>query len=279
MYARGSFIRIFPEDFAAMKTARTPLLSFASIASIALAALASLQGEALAHTLLVTPAPLTDNDDAKSGPCGCEIGGDPACPANYPQTTLTAGENVTVTWKETVNHTGSFRLAFSNKPVDQVTGADLDANVLYDKADENDTNGGTISTTILVPDMPCAACTLQLRQFMEGAANPYYYSCANIKIVAPSGQGGAGGAGGSGSGNGGSGTGGEDGVGGDMNDIDSTGPGPATTPPKIETGGLCSAGGGPAGSAGFFGLGALALAVLVRRGRGGALVKRARTRE
>lgn len=250
-----------------MKTARTSLsfASFASIAAIALAALTSLQGEALAHTLLVTPTPLTNDDNAKSGPCGCEFGGDPACPANIPQTTLTAGQNVLVTWKETVDHTGSFRLAFSTKPVDQVTGADLDANVLYDKADENGIAGGTISTTILVPDTPCSACTLQLRQFMEGAANPYYYSCANVRIVAAGGEGGSGG---SGMGSGGAGTGG-DGTGGDSSgEGGSTGPGQATPPPRIDTGGACSAGGDPGDSTGgLFALGALALAVLARRGR------------
>jgi len=247
-----------------MKTASARITSLTSLTLISLAAL-TLQGEARAHTLLMNPVPLTADDNAKSGPCGCEFGGDPACPAGFTTTQLTAGTNVLITWKETVNHTGSFRLAFSTKPVDQVTGADLDANVLYDKADDNSIDGATLSTSILVPDTPCAACTIQLRQFMEGAANPYYYSCASVKIVAPAGEGGAGGAGGSGAG--GSGTGGE-GEGGEMDgEIDSTGPGPAATPPRIDTGGACSVGGDRGGSLGFFGLGALALAALRRRGR------------
>ncbi len=237
------------------------------LTSIAIAALASLQGEALAHTLLVNPAPVTDNDNAKSGPCGCEFGGEPACPANFPQTELTAGQNVLITWKETVNHAGNFRIAFSTKPVDQVTGADFDGNVLYEKADENTISGATLSTSLVVPDMPCSACTIQLRQFMEGAANPYYYSCASVRIVAPAGEGGAGGAGGGG-GAGGEGEGGE-GQGGDTGEGGSTGPGPAATPPKIDTGGLCSMGvAAPGGSAlGFAAIGALALIALARRGR------------
>jgi hypothetical protein len=241
------------------------------LTSIALAALASLQGEALAHTLLTNPAPVTNNDNAKSGPCGCEFGGDPACPAGFPNTDLVAGETILVAWKETVNHNGSFRLAFAPKPVDQVTGAELDANVLYDQADNNSIDGATISESIVVPDTPCTACTLQLRQFMDGAANPYYYSCASVRILPAEGMGGAGGAGGSssGSGAGGNGSGGG-GQGGDgTGEDDSTGAGLATPPPRIDTGGACSVGGGDrSGSAlGFLALGALAVAGAARRGR------------
>jgi hypothetical protein len=225
----------------------------------------SLSRAALAHTLLMDPPPVTGDDDAKSGPCGCEFGGDPACPASYPKTVLTAGETYIVKWKETVNHTGSFRLAFATKPVDQVVGADLDANILYDETDDNNTAGATLTTTIVVPDTPCAACTLQLRQFMEGAANPYYYSCASVQILAPGGTGGAGPTGststsGSGpsSGAGGAGQGGDTGEGG------STGPGLATPPPVIQTG-SCSAGGEASGALWMCVTGALGIAAALRR--------------
>jgi hypothetical protein len=150
-------------------------------------------GAASAHTLLVNPPPLTADDNAKSGPCGCYFGGGPEdpnddgsaspCPGNYPKTDLVAGSEITVSWKETVNHDGSFRLAISNQPVDAVVKADLNAGVIYDKPDANNTSGATITAKILVPETPCESCTLQLRQTMNGSAKPYYWSCAAIRIL------------------------------------------------------------------------------------------------
>lgn len=235
--------------------------------SASLAAAVSIPRAAHAHTLLMAPPPVTNNDNAKSGPCGCEFGGDPACPASWPKTKLTAGESYIVQWKETVNHNGRFRLAFATKPVDQVTGADLDANVLYDEVDDNSTNGATLTTTIVVPDTPCVACTLQLRQLMEGAAQPYYYSCASVEIVAPGGgEGGAGGAGsGAGTSSGPTGGMGGAGQGGEMEgEGGSTGPGLAVKLPPIQ-GGSCSFGGDPAGELWFFAAAALGAAALLRR--------------
>ena len=212
---------------------------------------------AAAHSLLVSPPPLIADDNAKSGPCGCYFGAGPEdptddataskCPAGYTTTQLVAGSQLKVSWKETVNHDGMFRLAFAPTPVDGVVKADLDANVLYEKTDANTVAGTTITATITVPDKPCASCTLQLRQFMMGAAKPYYWSCAAIKIVAPgsstsattgsgpatSGVGGASGAGGGGQGGS---TSSPAGAGGS----DSTAAGPAATPIPFKTG-ACTA--------------------------------------
>lgn len=251
-------------------------------AAVALSALA-LSQTTQAHTLLVDPPPLTSNDGAKSGPCGCEVGGEPPCSADYKTTELKAGQQITVTWKETIQHTGKFRLAFSSKPVTAVSGADLEANILYDKADQNSMAGATLTASITVPSTPCESCTLQLRQLMEGAANPYYYSCASIRIVADdasssssssssaatgaggstsSGEPGSGGAGGAGQGGApGSGEGG------------STGPGLAPPETPIEVGG-CSVGGAPAGSASSNALGLFTAAAVVA----GAITRLARRR-
>lgn len=252
-------------------------------AAVALSALA-LSQTTQAHTLLVNPPPLTTNDGAKSGPCGCEVGGEPPCSADYQTTELKAGQQITVTWKETIQHTGKFRLAFSSKPVTAVAGADLDANVLYEKVDQNSMSGATLTTTLTVPSTPCESCTLQLRQLMEGAANPYYYSCASIRIVADdpsssssssstsaatgtggstsSGETGSGGAGGAGQG--GAPGGGEE---------DSTGPGLAPPETPIEVGG-CSVGGAPEGGASSNALGLFAAAAVVA----GAITRLARRR-
>jgi MYXO-CTERM domain-containing protein len=215
-----------------------------------------------AHSLLVNPPPLIADDSAKSGPCGCYFGAGPEdptedataskCPANYTTTSLVAGSQLKVSWKETVNHDGAFRLAFSPTPVDGVVKADLDANVLYEKPDTNTVAGTTITATITVPDTPCASCTLQLRQLMTGAAKPYYWSCAAIKIVPAGGSTGAT----TGSGPSGAGGAGAGGAGGDGQGVsspaavgaggsDSTAAGPAATPIPFKTG-ACSVSSGDA---------------------------------
>src|SRR5204863_4335730 len=67
------------------------------LATLALAGLCS--PAALAHSLLVEPRPISDNDDAKSGPCGCYFGAAPEsnedpspqrCPVTFPTTELVA---------------------------------------------------------------------------------------------------------------------------------------------------------------------------------------------
>lgn len=242
-------------------------------------------GAASAHSLLVNPPPLTSDDNAKSGPCGCYFGAgpeDPAddgtaskCPGSFPKTDLVAGSQFTVSWKETVNHDGSFRLAISDQPVDAVVKADLNAGVIYDKPDGNSTSGATITAKITVPDTPCESCTLQLRQTMNGAAKPYYWSCASIRILpaggsttsstSTSGAGGAGGAGGTGgTSDVGSGAGGDPSSGAAMV---SAGAGTSVPPPAFHTG-ACSVvpGGSPGRSAGAIALIA-ALAALLRKKR------------
>jgi hypothetical protein len=225
---------------------------------------------AAAHTLLVNPPPLSSDDNAKSGPCGCYFGAgpeDPAddgtaaqCAANYTTTELVAGSQLTVSWKETVLHDGTFRLAIAPLPVDGVKKADLDAGVLYEKTDANTVAGATITATITVPSEPCASCTLQLRQLMTGATNPYYWSCAAIKIVpaggtSGSGPSGAGGAGGDGQGGS---TSSPAGAGGN----ESTAAGVAVPPPQLKTG-ACSA--SPLGDTSPFGAGVLLAAIAMTR--------------
>ena len=146
-----------------------------------------------AHALLINPVPLTNDDNAKSGPCGCYFGAAPedpaedpsptACPGTFKVTDLVAGSQLQVTWKETVQHTGKFRVAISSKSIDTVSRADMDQGVVYEAADMNANAGGIISTTITVPDTPCQNCVIQFRQYMETASTPYYYSCAAINIT------------------------------------------------------------------------------------------------
>jgi MYXO-CTERM domain-containing protein len=220
----------------------SPLVAFA-LAFLALGA----PRVAAAHTLLVNPPPLITDDNAKSGPCGCYFGAGPEdptedttaakCPAGYTTTELVAGSKLTVSWKETVNHDGMFRVAFAPVPVDGVVKADFDGNVLYEKPDTNTVAGTTLIAAITVPETPCASCTLQLRQLMTGAAKPYYWSCAAIKIVSAgtgdtTGAGGAGAGGAGGAGQGGSSSSSPAGAGGN----ESTAAGEAVPPIPLKTG-------------------------------------------
>ncbi len=219
---------------------------FRSFAIVAGLSLAFVTTNASAHILMMNPSPVSNDDNAKSGPCGCYFGAaaeDPnedttavACPAGYKTTQLTAGSKVTVAWKETVNHSGKFRVAVSAKPINLVTRADLDGSVLYDGDDTNTVSGGLVSTTITVPDTPCTNCVLQLRQFMSGAAKPYYYTCAAIDIVSASGSSSSSSGTGasSSSGGGGGGVGGASGTGGDGGNENVIGAGPAPIePPRV----------------------------------------------
>ncbi|NUP04889.1 MAG: hypothetical protein HOW73_02385 [Polyangiaceae bacterium] len=168
------------------------LSSLGSLALLVLPAIAS------AHTVLVNPEPLTGNDDAKTPACGCTFGGGAIeCPADFQITEYMAGETITVTWNETVNHTGEFRIAFVAKPPSEVTDADFGASAVKITVDDQQA-GGLVDAEITLPDTPCEECTIQVRQFMEGAQNPYYYTCAAVRILDPGGDGGAGGSSGDG---------------------------------------------------------------------------------
>lgn len=253
--------------------------TFALLAGLSLAFVST---NAAAHAVLMNPVPLTNDDNAKSGPCGCYFGAGPedpaedasalACPANYKTTKLTIGEPLQITWNETVNHTGKFRLALSTKAINLVKRADMDASVIYEADDA--INGGLASETITVPNTPCTNCVLQLRQFMAGATKPYYYSCAAVDIVSPSGSssssGGGGSAGSSGSSGGGGtgGTGGASGTGASGGNENVIGAGPAPIDqPHIS--GACSVGESNEGSSSPLGWATFGLIVLALRRRVG----------
>ncbi len=172
---------------------------------------------ASAHTVLVTPSPLTGNDDAKTGPCGCTFGsGTIICPPDYPVTEVQAGSQASITWNETIQHTGEFRISFAAKAPEDVTVADMDDSALQTTITDTNDTPGLVTQTFTMPSTPCDLCTIQVRQFMEGAAEPYYYTCAAVRIVdgpvattgasttgaGPSGSGGASNGSGSGSGDG-----------------------------------------------------------------------------
>ena len=225
----------------------------------------TLGGQASAHIQLDSPpSRYSGQVDQKTKYCGS--GGT----ASGVVTEWTAGTEVTVSWTETINHPGHFRIALDP------TGTDL----FEDPVDENDklASGNIIayiddpggqsnfSYTFTVPDYDCNPCSLQVIQYMtdklnDGIDNEIYYWCADVQIA------------GGGSGTtttttttGGAGGGGQGGEGaGGVEETSSTGSAQYPNFARESTG--CSLG-APAGR--FGGLGGLALlagACLMRRRR------------
>lgn len=137
------------------------------------AAILLVPGTALGHARLNDPTPRSTADDLKTGPCG-----------NVPRTATPSvfepGETITIQFTETIEHPGHYRVAFSPAG-DQ----GFDDNVLLDMIpDQTGAAPHNYSVQVTLPMMECSDCTLQLRQFMAGSAQPYYYSCADIVLLA-----------------------------------------------------------------------------------------------
>jgi hypothetical protein len=138
------------------------------------AILLALPSLASAHILMTSPTPRSDSDSLKTGPCG------DVAPTGSPAV-FGVGETITLTWLETVDHPGYYRIAFS-------PGGDVgyDDNVLRDDiADIRCTSAPCpYEAQVVLPTTPCQGCSLQLIQYM-GAAPPYslYFSCADITLL------------------------------------------------------------------------------------------------
>jgi hypothetical protein len=175
-------------------------------------------GLADAHIHLTKPLARTDSltGDQKDQHCG--VANQVRNPARV--TTFSPGETITVEWMETIQHPGYFRIAlqpdgavFSIPPAtagncgqpcpagitncnfppllqgDQtgMTDATTGSIILKDKIPD-----GTLSTTVTLPNMECANCTLQFIQVMtdkcpytiDAASDDIYFNCADITIAA-----------------------------------------------------------------------------------------------
>lgn len=146
-----------------------------TLVGLAALTIVCLVSDVTAHTRLTSPTPRSDSDGLKSGPCG-----------NVTRTTspmsVAPGESITVTWLETVDHPGYYRIALSPDSDDG-----FDDNVLADDITDVDCPSTPCSYTqeVTIPaNPPCTDCTLQLIQFM-GTAAPYspYFSCADLEIT------------------------------------------------------------------------------------------------
>ncbi|MBA3541246.1 MAG: lytic polysaccharide monooxygenase [Deltaproteobacteria bacterium] len=159
---------------------------------------------ASAHIHLTSPISRTDlpTGDQKAQHCG--VAG--YVRADHPDriSTFAPGSTITVTWAETIQHTGWFRIAFqpngevfgippagngppANFPNEDRTGMTDPANqsiVLADRIPD-----GTLSKEITLPNIECANCTLQFIQVMTDSATydgagDIYFNCADITLSA-----------------------------------------------------------------------------------------------
>jgi MYXO-CTERM domain-containing protein len=163
---------------------------------------------ASAHIELIEPAPRYTLPANKSCPCGdgdsnrrcqqtAEESHDPLRSTNV--TTFEAGSTIRVVADEYIDHAGRMRVAFDPSGADL---ADFNDNVLMDVADPSE-RGLSMATPrvwefdVQLPDMTCEDCTLQVIQVMQGGTeNPVmdpaplstYYTCADIRLVAPGGS-------------------------------------------------------------------------------------------
>jgi hypothetical protein len=140
-------------------------------------------GVAHAHVDLDSPTPRPGTAQ-KDPPCGA-VGG--VRSSNV--TVFRPGSQITVTWHETIDHTGHYRLAFdtngdSHFRFPGVT-APAEQLVLQDNIAESPSQ--MYSKTVTLPNVECSNCTLQLIQVMATHAPPYtdpelYFRCADIVL-------------------------------------------------------------------------------------------------
>jgi uncharacterized protein (TIGR03382 family) len=164
-------------------------------------------GVASAHIHMLTP--LSRTDDAQGDPQKTMHCGVPGyVRADHPQrvTTFRPGQTVRVMWKETIAHTGWYRISFQpngevfaypppgvgtvgNHPTVNQTGITdgSGATVLLDRIPDG-APGVMQMADITLPNRECNNCTLQFTQFMtDSAYNPVnagsvYFSCADIVL-------------------------------------------------------------------------------------------------
>jgi MYXO-CTERM domain-containing protein len=168
--------------------------------------LLGVSGTAAAHIHITFPLGRTDSltgNDQKEQHCGAAVG------RTARVTQFQPGQTITVTWAETIDHPGWYRIAFqpdgevfgippasngpnglggaANFPTLNQEGLDPINNsiVLKDRIPD-----GTLSTDITFPNMECANCTLQFIQVMidkqpyteDLASDDVYFNCADITL-------------------------------------------------------------------------------------------------
>ncbi len=154
---------------------------------------------AFGHIKLTSPGNFqvtgTYGDPNKDEPCGG------AGVATGVITEVMAGSQLTVRWTEPIPHPGHFRIGIARTEADFVTPVPVVTNnncvsapiqspvaypTLVDGLFPHTSTQGPYTTTVTVPMMSCANCTLQVMQFMSShAPGCFYFQCAKLRIVMP----------------------------------------------------------------------------------------------
>ncbi|MFZ5892211.1 MAG: SCE4755 family polysaccharide monooxygenase-like protein [Myxococcota bacterium] len=186
---------------------------------------ASISLAASAHVSLDSPksryysGSQADQVKQKNGPCG--VTNDSRTTNSSLITTFKPGQQITVKWRETIQHPGFFRIAFDSDGQDfTFPGSSTNGEgvtILAEKiTDKSGSNGLEYTHDITLPNVECSKCTLQLVQVMttspppyeDGNGNDLYFNCADIVLKADGGGSGGSSSGGASSGSGGSNSGG-----------------------------------------------------------------------
>ncbi len=129
------------------------------------------------HARLMSPTPRNNNAGIKSGPCG-------GLARSVSPAAVEGGKMLTIQWEETINHPGRYIFSLS-----QGNDVGFEQNVLATIVDEQNVGVALphrYQVQVMIPNMNCPTCTLQMIQSMEEnpAAPTYYYSCADLNIRA-----------------------------------------------------------------------------------------------
>lgn len=144
---------------------------------------------ASAHIALKSPTARTnDQVQLKVGPCGQNVN-----MRTNNVTMFKPGQTITVSWDETINHPGHYRISFDpngTKFPDPASFTDYDSGAtdLVDNIPDK-TGMAPIAYTqqVKLPNVECTNCTLQLIQVMTdkppyGDGNDIYYQCADLVL-------------------------------------------------------------------------------------------------
>ena len=145
-----------------------------------------------AHVILTSHTTRHGASAIKEGPCGRRnsVRGDTVY-------IFEPGELVQLEWNEFISHPGYFRLSFDEEGVDGfIDPADyydffVDDSVLADDLfrHERRSEGATYAFDLLLPDVECDTCTIQLIQVMtdkppfQTGTNDIYYNCLDVQLV------------------------------------------------------------------------------------------------
>jgi hypothetical protein len=182
-----------------------------SIPAAALGALLLSPARALAHIDLIEPEARSHgtaasgdmavdaNTNQKLGPCGQATN----MRTTDRVTTYAPGEMITIRVREETPHDSYIRVSidtegddsFPTRPImstpaetaEQALAAeealDTEGTLLAVVRETNNTANFEHVIPVTLPDETCESCTLQVIQFMYGAAGPYYFQCADIVIA------------------------------------------------------------------------------------------------